>query len=497
MFIMFSAVMILLLRLFPTTSRKDKSKQLVPRHEFVFREGRMDLTGTRWIIDLKLNRMNLPDISANSLQGWYNFILLQGVFFIIASFYKNYSTTGSFLTGHLLLSNIIADFPAAVFWGVVIWLYSFLAWLTQVLIIWIPQFHSKLAVLQHVINVLLPLSIWALCYSKVHWPWSQKLALQVHSWVCCFKMHSYLLVNEELRSKVVGAAEKTESEALFSETMSEEQLDSYLKSNGVQTWTIANKRVLQKTASFIHNVKVQRQNCWPNNIKLWDYFIFTCMPLMCYEPLYPRTTSIRWWYLLEKALVGLCMLSIMWTIVTFSQPILMGEGSELDVMIRLNVPMSFLLLSGFVMVFDVILNFLAEMTYFGDRCFYEDWWNSCTFKEFSRKWNRPVYEFLHRHIYIAGIEKLGISRKTALFGTFLFSIFVHEIILTGSFHKVRPFLTAFSLMQLPLYKLMDVPLFRKNRFGNFFVLGSLIVAFPMISVMYARGYCEEIKCQVD
>jgi len=177
--------------------------------------------------------------------------------------------------------------------------------------------------------------------------------------------------------------------------------------------------------------------------------------------------------------------------------VLTREGSELDAMIRLNVPMSFLILTGFVMVFDVLFSFLAEITYFGDRCFYEDWWNSCTFKEFSRKWNKPVHEFLHRHIYTTAIDKMGMPQSTAMFGTFFYSIVIHEIILTGTFHKVRPFLSVFSLMQLPLYNLMDVSLFRKNRFGNLVVLGSLITAFPMISIMYVKGYCNEADCGVD
>lgn len=41
---------------------------------------------------------------------------------------------------------------------------------------------------------------------------------------------------------------------------------------------------------------------------------------------------------------------------------------------------------------------LLQLTFFADREFYQDWWNSTTFDEFSRKWNVPVHSFLLRHV---------------------------------------------------------------------------------------------------
>jgi arabinogalactan endo-1,4-beta-galactosidase len=46
-----------------------------------------------------------------------------------------------------------------------------------------------------------------------------------------------------------------------------------------------------------------------------------------------------------------------------------------------------------------MLNGFAELTRFGDRLFYEDWWNSVTHDEFLRKWNRPVYNYLMKVVY--------------------------------------------------------------------------------------------------
>lgn len=36
------------------------------------------------------------------------------------------------------------------------------------------------------------------------------------------------------------------------------------------------------------------------------------------------------------------------------------------------------------MLFESILNLLAELTYFADRGFYGDWWNSVSWDEFAR-----------------------------------------------------------------------------------------------------------------
>jgi len=50
------------------------------------------------------------------------------------------------------------------------------------------------------------------------------------------------------------------------------------------------------------------------------------------------------------------------------------------------------MLLAFFLVFEVILNAIAEVTRFADRRFYADWWNSTGFDEFSRKWNQARAE---------------------------------------------------------------------------------------------------------
>lgn len=67
--------------------------------------------------------------------------------------------------------------------------------------------------------------------------------------------------------------------------------------------------------------------------------------------------------------------------------------------LKLSVPAAYVWLSIFYGFFHSYMNFWAELTYFGDRRFYEDWWNAGNLSEYWRKWNHPIHNFLIRHIY--------------------------------------------------------------------------------------------------
>ena len=61
---------------------------------------------------------------------------------------------------------------------------------------------------------------------------------------------------------------------------------------------------------------------------------------------------------------------------------------------------------------------------------------SSSFDEFSRKWNRPVHEFLLRHIYLETMVTYKASRLNATAATLLFSLLLHEV--RAQRHPVRP-----------------------------------------------------------
>ena len=86
---------------------------------------------------------------------------------------------------------------------------------------------------------------------------------------------------------------------------------------------------------------------------------------------------------------------------------------------------------------------------FADRQFYEDWWNSTSWDEFSRKWNKPVHAFLLRHVYAATITSYRVSRTTAMFVTFLLSACAHELVMAVVTRKFRMYL--FTMQVCPFF----------------------------------------------
>src|SRR5262249_31745359 len=101
----------------------------------------------------------------------------------------------------------------------------------------------------------------------------------------------------------------------------------------------------------------------------------------------------------------------------------------LEVLIRLFPALLATTLLMFILTFECILNILAELSCFADRHFYADWWNSCSYAEFARKWNVPVHRFLRHHLYLEVMRSLRLSKFTASALTFLFSSVFHELVL--------------------------------------------------------------------
>jgi sterol O-acyltransferase len=102
------------------------------------------------------------------------------------------------------------------------------------------------------------------------------------------------------------------------------------------------------------------------------------------------------------------------------------------------------------LIWETILNFLAEVTYFADRTFYDTWWNSVSWDQFARDWNRPVHNFLLRHVYHSSISAMKVNKHTATLITFFLSACVHELVMWCIFKKLRGYLLFLQMFQLPV-----------------------------------------------
>ena len=104
----------------------------------------------------------------------------------------------------------------------------------------------------------------------------------------------------------------------------------------------------------------------------------------------------------------------------------------------------------FFLFFESWMNLWAEMLSFEDRSFYEDWWNSCSFSQFYRKWNCIVHDFLYAYLYgdfiryfrATSIIDPSSIQTTSILLVFNISAIVHEFVISFSLGFFYPVLFA-------------------------------------------------------
>ncbi|KAJ0294025.1 hypothetical protein CBS470a_001163 [Colletotrichum nupharicola] len=150
---------------------------------------------------------------------------------------------------------------------------------------------------------------------------------------------------------------------------------------------------------------------YPNNLTLANHYEYIVLPTVVYELEYPRSDSIDWYYVAEKtaATFGIILVMIMvsqaficWStpapttfrhrpkLTTLKDPVVMQTvamketGMPLAERFRyfpwmlsdLIFPFMMEYMMAWYLIWETILNTLAELTYFADRSFYDAWWNS-------------------------------------------------------------------------------------------------------------------------
>ncbi|GAC97889.1 sterol O-acyltransferase [Pseudozyma hubeiensis SY62] len=226
---------------------------------------------------------------------------------------------------------------------------------------------------------------------------------------------------------------------------------------------------------------------WPTNVtyaNFWDYLL---VPTLVYELSYPRLATIRPLYVLEKTLATFGTFLVIYVITEhWIMPFTPTASTPfLRTFLQLAVPMMINYLLIFYIMFECICNAFAELTRFADREFYLDWWNATSMDVFSRKWNKPVHSFLLRHVYASTIAAWGVSKGLAMFLTFLLSSLVHELVMAIVSGKVRGYLFAAQMIQLPLIFLSQVPFIKRNEtLGNMIFWIGLMAGFPLLNIGY-------------
>ncbi|EIW79413.1 hypothetical protein CONPUDRAFT_59491 [Coniophora puteana RWD-64-598 SS2] len=226
---------------------------------------------------------------------------------------------------------------------------------------------------------------------------------------------------------------------------------------------------------------------WPENISLKNFVVYQLIPTLVYELEYPRTDRIRPIYVFEKTTAFMGSFALLYTVTeSFIIPLTpTPDQSFFRSLLDLALPFMIAYLLLFYIIFECICNGFAELSYFADRQFYEDWWNSTSWDEFSRKWNKPVHTFLLRHVYASTLSTYPISRFTAMFLTFLLSAAAHELVMTVVTKKIRMYLFVMQLAQIPMILVSRAPFIKRNKLmGNVVFWLGLYAGFPLLCVAY-------------
>ena len=346
-----------------------------------------------------------------------------------------------------------------------------ISWCLTVLISFVVEWlgakkilNSRVVTILHfvcgLINLVFPIQwVW---FSKSHPGYCMLYLFQ--STILWLKMISYGHVNRELCH-----ARKMEKQAKELERIRAESGDYSVTSDDFYN----NGKPLN---SFLDLKDIEPPYMhYPQNVTLLNMLYFSIAPTITYQLNFPRSRQIRVKYLASILLRLAISLGLMlYFIGQYIQPTLLealqnpvsNNGEQLlQLLFKLSLPTTYVWLLGFYFFFHLWLNLLAELTRFGDRQFYKDWWNSRTIGVYWRTWNMPVHSWMVRHLYYPMIG-IGSPKWAATFTVFLFSAVLHEIIISVPFKYISGHAFFGMLLQAPLIyvtKIID------KIFGNAFI----------------------------
>ncbi|KAI5284711.1 hypothetical protein KEM54_001126, partial [Ascosphaera aggregata] len=336
------------------------------------------------------------------------------------------------------------------------------------------------------------LSVWANVPLWLGWTWTATVFFTLHVICLLMKMHSYTFYNGhlsacelEIRSLDREANEKAKldtkaypphshapgSNPNYSPSKELKESDGHTTASsselpditeGVSTaddiTVSARRQVLaNELTSTLGHVT------YPMNLRWADYGLFLCSPTLCYELEYPRVKEIHYWNIAVDALAVFgCIFLMILVSGEFIVPVLRESNVKIarsrtpveraivlaETVNGLLTPFLVEVLLAFLVIFEYVCGASAELTRFADRRFYEDWWNSADWLEFSRKWNLPVHHFLRRHVYFPAMNRFSSSTAIAL--TFFLSSVFHELVMANMSKKIRGYGFVMQMSQVPL-----------------------------------------------
>ncbi|RFU28068.1 hypothetical protein B7463_g8278, partial [Scytalidium lignicola] len=334
------------------------------------------------------------------------------------------------------------------------------------------------------------------------WTWTAQVFFLLHTLVILMKMHSYAFYNGHLSETEIRLKALDDPS-----TASKAPAYQYPNGGGYHEAMADQKEAAKRQKSELsclrEDLAVELTSplgsvTYPTNLTWSNYVDYLFCPTLCYELEYPRTDQIVWSELASKVLATFGVIFLL-TIISeeFILPVLSQSALRLEtahstseILLVLAESISMLLwpfmvtfLLVFLVIFEYVLGAFAEITRFSDRHFYDDWWNSTDWLEFSREWNIPVHHFFRRHVYSASRPHIG--RPMATLITFLISAIGHEIIMACITKKIRGYGFLAQMSQLPIVMIQRTKWVKSKRvLNNVCFWCSMILGLSMICSLY-------------
>ncbi|KAF9907162.1 hypothetical protein BX616_000508 [Lobosporangium transversale] len=310
----------------------------------------------------------------------------------------------------------------------------------------------------HVFNVALIL-LWPsyMSYYLIFHPFMSMTCL-INGTIQSFKMTSYALVHQDLRAMYIfdESTDKFKHLNNVHEATAAVYSDS---SSSLEKEKGREKKDARKESDATPGKIYQYDVQYPDNVTFLNVGYFWLAPTLCYQPSYPRTTTFRKSFFLKRVAETFTCFGMMYFLIEqYATPTLQNSiravdqlafGTMLERILKLSTTSVLIWLLMFYTFFHATFNALAEMLYFGDRCFYLAWWNAGSLASYWRLWNKPIYTFFKRHVYLPLVTS-GTSPLVASLIIFTISALMHEIVIGLPTHLIYGYAFAGMFFQIPL-----------------------------------------------
>ena len=438
----------------------------------------------RYVLKPTPLHLRVLSIQGNPLWGFIVLVWMSGAMLIFLTLYSNYKLDKAFIGSYFIKLSLSNIFEVALF-DLLLLLMTCLSFLFQKAIYkgYIPQKVTSL--IQRVYEAAFVMySNWYIY--KADWNWTSSGALCLHSISLLCKIHSYNTINRRLyeQKRLLEDIKASTKKTDLNESAQIEDIESVLSIEvpyNIEYSDHTNTPVLDTTEKLIVT--------YPDNVTFLNFFEYLVFPTLVYDIAYPRMKSIRWWFVIEKILEFIGSTFALYVIIeNYIIPYFQNtNNSFIDLLVMTSGPFMICILLVFNIIFEIICNVCAELSFYADRNFYSDFWNSTNYLEFNRKWNKPVHNFLFRHVYLETVHVMGLHKNVARIFTFFLSSVFHELVFIVVYKEFKWYMFIIQMLQIPLIALQELPQIKRYPIaGNIFFWFGLYCGVPLLCISYNK-----------